>query len=453
VLSIKAVNALTHYTDWGIGHVHGGALGWNGFMTFGMIYWLAPRIFQAPLYSVRLASLHFWLATVGILVYVVAMYVAGLTQGLMWRGMTPTGQLAYPDFVETTQAVLPMYWLRALGGLLYLGGTLVGCWTVYKTWAARPATYEEPVYEAPALSTVALVPERAPVSDLKQVTNFAKALDVWWTFWWHRGWERMPIKFTLLTTLAVAVASLMELIPTFVIRSNIPTIATVSPYTPLELAGRDLFIAEGCYNCHSQMIRPLVAETKRYGEFSKPGESVYDHPFQWGSRRIGPDLAREGGKQSHQWHVLHFRNPGDLNQGSIMPAYPWLMRKKLDFESIPLRIAAMQTLGVPYPQYQGNARNAAKADAEAQAAQIAAEFVAQNGGQPYRDLNGKEYDLADKRVIAMIAYLQRVGTDLFKSPAPSAEPAATPAPEVADEPRTDSPAPRTASVNDAGGPT
>ena len=253
----------------------------------------------------------------------------------------------------------------------------------------------------------------------------------------------MPIKFTVMTTLAVAVASLLELIPTFVIRSNVPTIATVTPYTPLELAGRDLYVSEGCYNCHSQMIRPTVAETKRYGEYSKPGESVYDHPFQWGSRRIGPDLAREGGKQSHQWHVLHFRNPQQFNEGSIMPAYPWLMRKELDFESIPLRIAAMQTLGVPYPEYEGLARDQAKADAEVQAKQIAQEYVEQTPIIPgteeregYIDTRGQRYDLADKQVIALIAYIQRIGTDLFKTPDESASEEGAETPSEAANPPT-----------------
>ena len=414
LLSIKAVNSLSHYSDWGIAHVHSGTLGWNGFMLFGMIYWLAPRIFQTKLYSTSLATTHFWMSTIGILVYVVPIYAAGLMQGLMWRGITPTGQLAYPDFVETTQAIIPMYYLRAVGGSLYILGTLLGCWNYFKTWQSRPKVYDVPVYEAPALKDVAFTPEQPPTSDLQIVTGYAKAFDVWCSFWWHRAWERKPIFFTVMTTLAVASASLMELIPTFVIRSNIPTIASVTPYTPLELAGRDLFVSEGCYNCHSQMIRTTIGDTKRYGEFSKPGESVYDHPFQWGSRRIGPDLAREGGKQSNLWHILHFRNPDDLNQGSIMPAYPWLMKRKLDFDSIPLRIGAMQTLGVPYPQYEGLARDQSRADAVAQAAEIAASFVEQNKG-PYVDLNGQEYDLADKRVVALVAYLQRVGTDLFKT--------------------------------------
>lgn len=419
LLSIKSVNALSHYTDWTIAHVHAGALGWNGFMAFGMIYWLAPRIYQAKLYSVHLANLHFWLATAGILVYAISMYVAGLTQGLMWRGMTPTGQLAYPNFIETTNAIVPLYWIRVGGGLLYLVGTLIGCWNIFVTWRSRPNSYEVAVHQAPALDSTDFEPEQPPESELTGVLETAKKVDVWGSFWWHRVWERLPIKFTVMTTLAVVVASVLELVPTFVIRSNIPTIDTVRPYTPLELAGRDLYVAEGCYNCHSQMIRPMVAETQRYGEYSKAGEFVYDHPFQWGSRRIGPDLAREGGKQSHQWHVLHFRKPSDLTPGSIMPPYPWLMDKKIDFESIPLRIAAQQALGVPYENYEDELRSQSVDDAKQQAAEIAAEFILQNGG-PYRTEDGNVVDLSDKQVVALVAYLQRLGTDLFAQ-APTSE--------------------------------
>ncbi|WP_425398612.1 cytochrome-c oxidase, cbb3-type subunit I [Aeoliella sp.] len=415
LLSIKSVNALSHYTDWTIGHVHAGALGWNGFMAFGMIYWLAPRLYQTNLHSVQYANLHFWLGTAGILVYVVSMYVAGLTQGLMWRGINDMGQLAYPEFVQTTQAIIVFYHIRLLGGLLFLAGTLIGCWNIYLTWSKRPAKYDVPVYEAPALRDEPFTPEQRPESDLVAVLEVGKTIDTWSTLWWHRVWERLPIKFTLMTTLAVVLASVLELVPTFVMRSNIPADERPVPYSPLELAGRDIYVAEGCYNCHSQMIRPMVAETARYlPPYSKPADSMYDHPFQWGSRRIGPDLAHEGGLRGNDWHVQHFHDPQAMTQGSIMPPYPWLMKKKIDFDSIPLRIAAMQALDVPYPQYEGDARSQAAEDAREQAADIARSFQQQNGG-PYRDANANEIDLKDRQVVALIAYLQRLGAD----PAPA----------------------------------
>jgi cytochrome c oxidase cbb3-type subunit I/II len=238
--------------------------------------------------------------------------------------------------------------------------------------------------------------------------NHGHQADVWMQLKWHRKWERLPIRFTIWVLIAVGAASLFEIVPMFLIRSNVPTISTVTPYTPLELAGRDIYVAEGCYNCHSQMIRPMLSETERYGEYSKPGEFVYDHPFQWGSRRIGPDLAREGGARSHNWHVRHFRNPRDIHSQSIMPAYPWFETKKLDFKSIPLRVKAMVFLGVPYTQeQQDNAEGLARAQAEL----IAGEIVEQDGPP----------GLEDKEIVALIAYLQRLGTDIFKTPEPEAQ--------------------------------
>jgi len=413
MLSIKSVNALSHYTDWTIAHVHSGTLGWNGFMTFGMMYWLLPRLFQTKLWSQKLANAHFWVGTIGIVLYIIPIYVAGITQGLMWRALTPTGQLQYPDFIETTLAIMPMYMLRGVGGTLYLTGAILGGINFYKTWKSRPAVYDVPVHRAPALSRVYTGDATKPASKLENCADVAKGIDVWSTFWWHRKWERLPVKFTMMVVGAVALASLLEAIPEFLIRSNVPTIASVKPYSPLELAGRDIYLSEGCYNCHSQMIRPIMAETKRFGEYSKPGESVYDHPFQWGSRRIGPDLAREGGRQSNLWHAMHFMNPAQVTPGSIMPRYPHLFTDQLDFESIPVRLKAMKMLGVPYSEED---RETSVDNAKAQAAQIA-QTIAQQGGPQ---------NLQDKQAVALIAYIQRLGIDLFAAPpSDTPEPAPT----------------------------
>ncbi len=411
MLSVKSVNALSHYTDWTIAHVHSGALGWNGFMTFGMIYWLLPRIFQTELYSRKLAEWHFWLGTIAILLYILPIYWAGITQGLMWYGLTETGHLMYPDFVETTQRLMPFYWIRVVAGVLYLGGGALLSINVVRTWMSRPAVYESPVYYAPALSRDYVDPPVAE-SELTAVLNVARKLDVFSRMGWHRRWERLPMYFTFWVIVAVVAASLFEIIPTFLIRSNVPTIASVQPYTPLELVGRDIYVSEGCYNCHSQMIRPILSETKRFGDYSKPGEFVYDRPFQWGSRRIGPDLAREGGKQSHLWHLVHLREPSSLVKGSIMPSFAWLEQRELNFKTIPDRVRAASFLGAPYTDSE--LQNAIEL-AHAQARQIAKDIVTQNGPA----------GLEDKQVVALIAYLQRVGTDLFK-PAPVAAPAEQP---------------------------
>ncbi|MEM8670625.1 MAG: cytochrome-c oxidase, cbb3-type subunit I [Planctomycetota bacterium] len=414
MLSIKAINGLSHYTDWTIAHVHSGALGWNGMMTFGMIYWLMPRIFQTKLWSQKLASLHFWIGTIGILLYIVPIYAAGLYQGMAWRAMDDLGNLKNPEFVEIISYVIPMWWVRVLGGLLYVFGVGLMAVNYIMTWKTRPATYEVPVYQAARLTNT--VPAESPANpsglDAAPVLNAAKSLDVWAKMDWHRRWERLPIRFTVLTTLAVVIASLFEIVPTFLIRSNVPTIATVKPYTPLELAGRDIYISEGCYNCHSQMVRPMVAETKRYGEYSKPGEFIYDRPFQWGSRRIGPDLAREGKKQSSLWHWQHFENPQLLNEASVMPAYVHLLDTKIDFKKIPDRVRAAHMLGAPYDRELTEAVEMAMKQAE----EVAADIVSQGGPIQRGDVM-----TLDSKAVALIAYIQRLGTDIFAPPDPTPE--------------------------------
>jgi cytochrome c oxidase cbb3-type subunit I/II len=390
MLSIKSVNALAHYTDWIIAHVHTGALGWNGFITFGMVYWLLPRLFQTQLHSKKLAELHFWIGTFGILLYVVSIYSAGITQGLMWRAFDETGRLAYPDFVETVARLVPMYWMRVAGGLLYFSGMLLFGWNILMTWRTRPAVYAVPVIRAAALAKAYVEPaEGAATGNVLARFNSMR---------FHRDWERMPLVFSVLVLVTVVVATLFEVIPTFLIKSNVPTIASVKPYTPLELFGRDIYIREGCFNCHSQMIRPLRYETERYGEYSKPGESVYDHPFLWGSRRIGPDLAREGGKYPNLWHVRHFANPREIAAKSIMPWYPGLATNVIDWSVIQKRVDVMAMLGVPY----GDAINRAEPMAKAQATDIANDIV-KSGGPA---------GLQDKEIVAMVAYIQRLGRDI-----------------------------------------
>jgi cytochrome c oxidase cbb3-type subunit I/II len=386
LLSIKSVNALSHYTDWTIAHVHAGALGWVGFMVFGMVYWLLPRLFQAELWSKRLAELHFWIATVGILLYIVAIYAAGLTQGLMWRAFDETGRLAYPDFIETTVRLLPMYWVRVLGGVLYIAGMVLCGVNALMTWRSGPARYAEPVHEAPALRPL---PAEAEPGGFKHAA-------------WHRRWEGLPLTFSVWVAVAVVTASLFEIVPMFLIGSNVPTIQAVHPYTPLELAGRDVYVAEGCNNCHSQMIRPIRAETMRYGEYSKPGEFVYDHPFLWGSRRIGPDLARVGGKYPDLWHVRHMEDPRSTTPQSIMPAYPWLARTPIRWSAVERGVAAQATLGVPYTREEVTG---AATLARAQAKQIAA-AIAQQGGPA---------GLEETELVALVSYLQRLGTDIKKT--------------------------------------
>ena len=397
MLSIKSVNGLAHYSDWIIAHVHTGALGWNGFITFGMIYWLLPRLFQAPLYSKKLAELHFWIGTFGIILYVVAIYSAGVTQGLMWRAFDETGRLMYPDFIETVVRLLPMYWVRVVGGSLYVVGVFMLAWNIFMTWRARPAVYtEQMVFAAPLAKRWSEPVIAKPTGE--GLIGWVRAMR------YHRKWEAMPVLFSVMVTIAVAIASLFEIIPTFLIKSNVPTIASVKPYTPLELYGRDVYIKEGCFNCHSQQIRPLRYETERYGEYSKPGESVYDHPFLWGSKRNGPDLAREGGKYPNLWHVTHFNNPRDIVTGSLMPAYPHFAKTPIPWADIQTRVGVMAMLGVPY----GDAVTNAESMARKQAQEVATDI----------EKNGGPVGLQDMEIVAIVAYVQRLGQDIKLANAP-----------------------------------
>jgi len=411
MLSIKSVNALSHYTDWTIAHVHAGALGWVGFMTFGMTYWLLPRLYQAPLWSPKLMSLHFWTSTIGILLYIIPIYVAGITQGLMWLQFDDKGMLAHPDFVATVMKLMPFYWVRAFGGSLYLAGGVLCLINLVMTWHARPKTYETPVHQAPALSRAYQEPA-IPPSRLKNVMDFAHKLDIFSQLRWHRKWEGLPITFTVWTAIALIVASLFEIIPTFLLKSNVERIAQVEPYTPLEQLGRDIYVSEGCYNCHSQMIRPLYAETERYGQFSQGGEFIYDRPFQWGSRRIGPDVHRVGGKFSHSWHIRHLAAPKSVVQGSIMPNYPHLMSTPFDADALPGRLAALARLGTPYSE-DTLARSAELA--LEQANQMIQEIIEQDGPGAVPEV---EIGFENSQMIAVVAYLQRLGTDI-RNPAPT----------------------------------
>jgi cytochrome c oxidase cbb3-type subunit I/II len=381
MLSLKTVNAISHFTDWTIAHVHVGGLGWNGMLTFGILYWLIPRIFKIQLFSKRLANFHFWIATLGIIFYAVPMYWAGFQQASMWKQFTEAGQLKY-QFIETVTYMKPFYAIRAFGGFLFLTGAIVMLYNLFMTVAKGKLVANEDA-EAPALEKV-----------YHQHTGEH----------WHRRIERRPIPFLIATLIVILIGGIIELVPTFLIKSNVPTIASVKPYTPLELQGRDIYRREGCYTCHSQMIRPFRSETERYGEYSKAGEFVYDHPFQWGSKRTGPDLAREGAmtlKKSDSWHFNHMEEPQAISPGSIMPSYPYLLEKDLDTASTPAKINAMRTIGVPYKE---GYENYANRELMEQAARIQGSLLKDSIRiQP------------NKEIIAVIAYLQRLGTDVEKN--------------------------------------
>lgn len=377
LLSLKNLNAIAHYTDWIPAHVHIGTLGWNGFLIFGMIYWLLPRLYQTSLYSEKLANWHFFIGTLGIIFWALPMYVSGFTQSMMWKQFNPDGTLLYHNFLDTVTQIIPMYILRAIGGTLYLTGAVLLVVNVWRTVKSGTLLREE---EASAM----------PLAPKYQKEKGE---------YWHRWIERRPVSLLLWSTVVILIGGAVEIIPTMKIDQNVPKLEAVKPYTPLELAGRDLYIREGCNACHSQMVRPFRSETKRYGEYSKAGEFVYDHPFLWGSKRTGPDLHRVGGRYGDLWHYNHMMDPTRTSPGSIMPRYPWLLTNQLDFDILPKKIGAMQTLGVPYTDDEVER---AKELALAQATLIS------------EGLNQEENveTLPTDEIIALIAYLQRLGTDI-----------------------------------------
>jgi len=384
MLSFKNLNAIAHFTDWIVAHVHIGALAWNGFMAAGIIYWLAGKLWKTDLYSKKLANIHFWLGTLGILFYALPLYVAGFTQAAMWKQFNPDGTLVYGNFLETVTQIMPMYAMRAFGGTLYLVGFILLAYNVIMT-AKAGSTVEDELAEA------------APLKKISAARMAGEGFHSWL--------ERRTILFTALIVLAIAIGGAVEIIPLLTVDSNIPKITSVKPYTPLELEGRDIYIREGCNNCHSQMIRPFRSEVERYGEYSKAGEFVYDFPFLWGSKRTGPDVHRVGGKYNDNWHFNHMIDPRSTSPGSIMPRYPWLVKNDLDISNTTGKVNAMVKLGVPYTQFD--------LDKAVYLLQSQAKEVENNLRQdPEFVKNYGSANIQDKEIVALIAYLQRLGTDI-----------------------------------------
>ncbi|MGC4128799.1 MAG: cytochrome-c oxidase, cbb3-type subunit I [Bergeyella sp.] len=399
LLATKTLNKVGHFTDWVIGHVHLGALGWNGFMAFGMVYYLVPILWRTKIWSVKLANWHFWLGTLGIIFYAVPLYIAGFTQGLMWKQFNPDGTLLWKNWLDTVTAIIPYYWMRFFGGILYLSGAILMVVNLIAT--ARQGSFQKNVpAEAPALANIG--------NTRKEGEGF------------HLWLERMPLLLSVMAFGTVAIGGFLEIVPTLTVKNNVPTISAVKPYSPLELEGRDLYIREGCNACHSQMVRPFRDEVVRFngknGQYSKAGEFVYDRPFLWGSKRTGPDLHREGGKNPSSWHFKHMYNPRQTSAKSIMPRYPWLIRNELDRSKMTDKLLLMKnTFDVPYTKAE---IDTADAWANNQAAKIAKDIFSEAPdikGQFEKEKASKGADflpLEKREITALIAYLQRLGTDI-----------------------------------------
>ncbi|MBL9080047.1 MAG: cytochrome-c oxidase, cbb3-type subunit II, partial [Planctomycetes bacterium] len=444
LLSIKAVSALGHYTDWIIGHVHSGALGWNGFMAAGLFYWLVPKLYGTKLHSQKMADYHFWIGIFGILLYVASMWVSGISQGLMWRAELADGGLQYPDWNAIINSQQLMYLARSIGGGMFIVGWLMMIWNLVATAMSGRATVVETevtvlkhVVPAGEPSTVQIVFSKPVVLCLlgmvaatmfampniglavlgfvllAGILMFAAGMLYRSTgqgrHTWHERLESRPLAFALLTLIAVVVGGVFELLPGLVTDKVVPLAANgqmcVQPYTALELTGRDIFVREGCYVCHSQMIRPFRSEQIRYGAPSRIEESMWDHPFQWGSKRTGPDLARVGLKYNEAWHWDHMLDPRygqtfSLGENmSIMPAYPWLYDDQANAEIVADKMRVLKKLGTPYTDEQ--VANAV-GDYAAQAARVCANLATQ----------GKTDADPKSEIVALIAYLMRLGRNL-----------------------------------------
>ncbi|GEN75805.1 cytochrome-c oxidase, cbb3-type subunit I [Chryseobacterium hagamense] len=393
LLATKNINKIGHFTDWVIGHVHLGALGWNGFMAFGVIYYLIPILWRTKLYSVKLANWHFWLGTLGIIFYAVPMYISGFTQGLMWKQFNPDGTLVWKNWLDTVTAIIPYFKMRFVGGLFYLSGAILMVVNLVAT--VRKGSFQKDVpAEAPALANISKKRKEGEGT--------------------HLWLERTPVLMGILSLLTISIGSMVEIIPTLSLKKSVPTISAVKPYSPLELEGRDIYIREGCNACHSQMVRPFRDEIVRFngknGQYSKAGEFVYDRPFLWGSKRTGPDLHREGGKNPSSWHYKHMYNPRSTSAGSIMPRYPWLIATDLDRSKMVDKMKLMKNaFEVPYTKSEIDSANSW---ANNQASKIVRDIMSEAPDLKQAYAKRPKGELEKKEVVALISYLQRLGTDI-----------------------------------------
>ncbi len=441
LLSIKSVNALGHYTDWIIGHVHGGTLGWNAGMAAGMFYWLVPRLWGTKLWSTKLADTHFWVSTFGMLLYIGAMWIAGINQGLFFQALDAEGFLKNTDFVEVLKSGQFLYMMRLIGGTAFFVGFLMMVWNLAMTIRSgkpvqdgvdvpvRPATPPVPatavLFSSPiVLSCVAILVAvvfglAGPITSAVVAALGVLLVVVCAIYYrryqtqkvhWHALLEGKSLVFTVLVLVAILIGGLIELVPTIARRDvgaaavtpaqgtmvAVPSRYQEVPCTPLELEGRDIYVREGCYVCHSQMVRPFRHETLRYGDYSRAESYVYDHPFQWGSKRTGPDLHRLAGRYPNLWHYQHLKDPRSTSPGSIMPSYSWLHTSSVDYSKTPGKMSVLRIEGVPYEQATiDDARELALA----QGRKIAADLK-QSGGVEVAP---------DAEVVALIGYLQQLG--------------------------------------------
>lgn len=410
--SIKSLAAMTVFTDWSIANSYAICFGFAAFMTMGVANWLAPLIFRRGLWNAGLTQLHFWLSTAGTLLLVGSTYTGGLTQGWMAHSLDSTGTLVYPEFIEIVQTASLFWWGAVVGAAINFAAMLLFALNVGMTWLARKRE-SEPTLESVRRLADDYQDPPPPKSRLEgeAILNLGVKLDIWSKLVWHRRWERSSSRFVMFVAILILVGVAVEVAPMWAWGNSLSATARPVPYTPLELLGRDIFVREGCANCHTQTVRPLVAETKRYGEFTTAEQFHFDRPAAWGTRRIGPDLAREGGARDGYWHWRHLQNPQEVNPGSVMPSFAHMMNQELDLAAIRTLVRRAAELGVPYDEQwlaEDELTEEERAEGEVtelervvqQQAEVMAADIVKAGGPAAK---------FDRQAIALIAFLQRLG--------------------------------------------
>ena len=399
LLGMHALSSILNYSSWVAGHQLALLIGFVGLTTVGFFQFIAPDIFQHSIdtksSSDSLSSGIAWLAIIASIAVALPMYVAGVVEGAMWAQMDENYQLRF-TFITTLQSIRPIWWCAIVGTVVLLVVALLFAFRVIKFWAVGPRRFEKRLTSAGRYDPAFTEPVPQP-SQLDIVLEMAKSIDVWKRLEWHRSWERRPIRLAFWITVAMLLGILVQALPIWLTQVGSTQTASVGlgPYTPLELAGRAIYMREGCVQCHTQMVRTLISDTKRYGSFIRASDTVYDAPSQWGERRIGPDLAREAGKQSNLWHYEHLIDPRSSEPSSLMPSFAYLAHRPIDYVKLKVQVKSATTSLPKYPLESEEL----SARAKDQAMEMAAILVQQGGPVRTQDLE----------ITAVIAYLQRLG--------------------------------------------
>ncbi|MEM6688122.1 MAG: cbb3-type cytochrome c oxidase subunit II [Planctomycetota bacterium] len=400
ILGVQRLHWWVQYSDWTTAMACLAVLGWSTMLFLGMAYFLAPRMSGRVLTIGPWERFHFYGSLCGVALVVVSFGIAGVTQSAMWFATDSVGNLAYVEFVDSVTASATWRAVAALGFAILMLASMVGATRllIHMVGGIATATSDEPLTIGDPQAI--FKGRKTPRLTDAPVLGLAKHLEASKDMLWHRSLERSPTALVALVAFAFLAAMIVQVGPVLA-TAAVTEGAGATKYTPLQWYGRDLYIQEGCVQCHSQNVRPIVAETKRYGALSSPSESTREHHIQWGLRRIGPDLAREGGKQTSVWHWKHLSDPRSMTEGSVMPSFEYLTSEPINYEQLIARSEAGIELGAVVPiEDAANILEISRREAE----RVTADIV--GGGGPVL-VEGQL--TIDMKAVALIAYLQRLG--------------------------------------------